>query len=83
MVAEDAEHQANKIPQADQKSIVAPAAGFRDKLSPQNGRAKGKNGEDDSTNILAAILDWNDFTGTSKCNELIEAGTNTRKDLAS
>jgi hypothetical protein len=83
MIAENAEKQADEVPDTDKNAVIAPIARFCNELGVQHRWAKGKNGQNDKTNVLATILDWNDFCCSSESDKFVETGAYSRKHIAS
>lgn len=83
LVTEDAEQEADKIPYADENTVVAPIARLCNHLRVEDGRAKGQNGHDHKADILATILDGYNFSGSCECDEFVQASTNTREHISS
>lgn len=82
LVAEDAEKQADEVPDTDEDTVHAPVAGFGDHLGVKHRWAEGKNGKDNESDVLATVFDGHDFSSSSECDELVESGSNARKDVS-
>lgn len=82
-VAEDAEQEADKIPDANENTVVAPIARLCNHLGVEDGRAKRQNGHDHEADILATILDGYNFSRSCECDEFVQASTNTREHISS
>lgn len=82
MVTEDAKKQADEVPNADKDAIVAPVARFSDELGVQYRRTEGQDGQDDKTDVLAAVLDRHNFCSSGKRNELVQTSANSRENVA-
>jgi hypothetical protein len=76
-VGKDDQKKTHKIPYANQDTVVSPTAGLSNQLSVEHGRAEWQYRKDDKADVLATVLDGNDFSGASKCNEFVEACTDS------
>ena len=83
MVTEDAEKEANEVPDTNEDTVITPIAGLSNELGVEDRRTEGQDGQHNKTNVLATILHWNNFASSGESDELIEASADTRESITS
>lgn len=83
MVEDGGHGETNKGPDTTEEANVTPAAVGSDELSPENGWAERKDGENKHRDVGASLSGGSQLRGYSQCSEFIDASANTRNGHAS